>query len=160
MTATVQISAAAASAVQSNMDKLTPLQAELLSRVDAILGGISSAVNKTSAFAGEQIPEIAFQYVAWGQAYMTSVMLIGLAIFIVGIWLAVKPGFGNSYNLRSDSDGFWHALRILSVVGGLIVMVAGGITMIVNLKETIMVWFAPKVWLLQEIVNLVRMVNS
>lgn len=154
---TVSTVQAAASAIQSNnMDKLSPIQQELLRRADSIYDGIAATVNKATTFAGEQIPDIAFQYVAWGRGYLTAYMIIALVLFVSGLWLAWRIGFFNSRKLRDDYQGDWHGARIMSCIGGIIIMGIGFIVMLNNLKEFIMVWFAPKIWLIQEIVHLVK----
>lgn len=137
-------------------ESLTPLQEELLRRADSIFDGISKTVNQAATFAGEQIPDIAYQYVAWGRGYLTAYVVIGAVILAIGMFLALRIGFFNSRKLKNDYSGDWHGARIVAVVLGSMVTAIGFIVVMHNLKELIMVWAAPKIWLINEIVMLVK----
>lgn len=134
---------------------LTPIQTELLRRADSIFDSLAKTVNQAKDFASEQIPDIAFQYVAWGRGYLTAYEVIGTILVIVGLWSVLRVSMMNSLKLRDDfSDP--HPIRFIAGFAGLFMTVAGTITTLSHLKEFMMVWFAPKVWLITEIVNLVR----
>ncbi len=135
---------------------LTPMQQELLNRADSIMDSMVGAINRGAEFVQGQVPEIAMQYVAFGRAYETVNMAIALSIFMVGLWSVVNVGCRNTYKFKDDYAGNWHTNRFVGLMLGLFPLIGGLITIAENLKSFILVWFAPKIWLLMEITNLVR----
>jgi hypothetical protein len=135
---------------------LSPIQTELLRRADSIFDSVAQTVNQAKDFAAEQIPDIALQYVSWGRGYLTAYMVIATILLIVGIYWLIRISILNSRNLPNDRYHEPHTVRILSGLGGGIMICASTITILINLKEFMMVWFAPKVWLITEIVKLVK----
>lgn len=133
---------------------LTPLQQELLNRADAIMDSIGGAVNRGAEFVQGQVPEIAMQYVAFGRVYETVIMAISITIFMVGLWLVVNVACRNTY--KFEDDYHWHTNRVGALILGLISLSIGLIAIAENIKSFILVWFAPKIWLLMEIAKLVR----
>lgn len=109
-----------------------------------IITSIQTAVGKAADFTFEQLPDIAQQYVAFGRAYSITVLVVSL-IFMGFFWY-----LGNMINKRCqgthESDSGW-----VMVFPGMLPL----LVFLLNLKETILVWFAPKVWLIQEIANLI-----
>jgi hypothetical protein len=161
------VAAAAAVAASAPASGLSPMQAELLGRADAIFASVGSAVSKATDFAVEggkavaqEIPEIAFQYVAFGRAYNTGLILLGLAFFIGFFMIAYRYGFKNVQNAENDFADQWAGQRIFAVATGLLGMTVGFIITMAHLKEFLLVWFAPKVWLIMELVQLIKQVKS
>ena len=135
---------------------LTPMQQELLNRADAIMDSIGSAINRGTEFVQGQVPEIALQYVAFGRVYETTIMAISITIFMVGLWLVVNVACRNTFKFKDDCVGLWHTNRLVGLMLGLFPLSIGLIAIASDLKSFILVWFAPKVWLLMEITKLVR----
>lgn len=46
-------------------DKLSPIQEELLKRADSIFSSVATAVGQAKDIAVEQLPDIAYQYIAY-----------------------------------------------------------------------------------------------
>lgn len=136
-------------------ESLSPMQQELLNRADAIMRAVGDAVSKTADFAKEQVPDIAYQYVAFGRASETIYILLALALLTVGLYLLVRVGLMNSRNLPNHYGG-WNEGRMLAVGVGIPISFFSFIGVLVNLKGFLLVWFAPKIWLIQEIVHLVK----
>ena len=143
-------------AVKQVADGLSPLQHELLARADSIMASISTTVDKASNFAAEQVPDVALQYVAFGRASTTAYVAIGLLILLVGLYLVVRIGLMNSRKMPDVYTGSWAEERGISLFFGIFISIVGAVTFLSNLSIFLMVWFAPKVWLLQEIVHLVK----
>lgn len=148
--------ASAASAAKPSTEGLSPMQAALLSRADSIFTALGNTVEKAKDMAveggkivAEQLPEIAYQYVAFGRAINTAYILIGVATLVIG-WRVARQ-------MHSDMGEGEFFGRLF---GGVLPMAIGGIVFLVNLKSFIMVWFAPKVWLIIEIAELVRKVKG
>lgn len=143
------------------------MKEELQSKLVEILGSIQTAAGKAGDFAMVQLPDIAQSYVMYGRAFTTTWVLISLAIACLGIYTvrltskrvamaqtkyeADKAASGNGYISRgsyfewSDVGPFPFLPFILSAV------LFG-----VNLQQLLLVWFAPKVWLLKEIAGLIK----
>lgn len=128
-------------------DKLSPLQEQLLQRADSIFNSISTGVAKATDFASEQIPDIAIQYVAFGRAYSTAI-LMACAIFVIA-WALYMHKL-----IRSNTDNE-PQIMIVGVIGGIGSLVSV-LTATENMKDFFLVWFAPKIWLITEIVKIVK----
>lgn len=135
---------------------LTPVQQELLNRADSIMSSIGDAVNRGAEFVQGQVPDIALQYVAFGRAYETVVMLFSLTLLLVGLWLVINVACRNTLNIKNDYDGGWGPGRLVASFLGVIPTVVGILAVAANLKGFLLVWSAPKVWLILEIARLVR----
>jgi len=129
--------------------ELSPMQKEMLSRADNIFNSISETVSKATAFAQDQIPDIAYQYVAFGRAHMTILMVLSVVAFAVALYLFFKFIFVKEHTPNGG-------VEVAAFISGAGFAVAGGIIFFTNLTQFLMVWFAPKIWLIQSIVNLVK----
>lgn len=149
---------------------LSPMQQELLNRADAIFASIGAAVSKASDAAiaaggavAREVPDIAFQYIAFGRAYNAVIMAVAFALIVMCYHLFFRVGMKNAYNIddvRSYYGPQWGGRRIFYAIMGAASGVVGGIVFLVNIKDTVMVWAAPKVWLMLEMVELIRKVRS
>ena len=61
---------------------------QLQAKLVEILSGIQAAVKAAGDFALEQLPDIAYQYIAFGRAYYTFIII--LAIFGISIGWLIK----------------------------------------------------------------------
>ena len=172
MTTIAPLVAQAASAASSNAANLkaaglSPMQAELLARADAIFEAVGASVSKATDMAIEggkyvakEVPEIAFQYVAYGRAMETLFIVLAFTFLIVAYHVSMKYGFKNTQNVKDMEEGMWGASRIVACCAGAGSFVIGFIMLCVNAKDFVLVWFAPKVWLLLELVRLIKIVKS
>lgn len=142
-------------AAETVSDKLTPLQQALLDRADSIMDSIATTVDKASTFAAEQVPDIALQYVAYGRASLTTYMILGVTLLAIGLWLAVRVAIMNSRNFPENTYN-WDDRRIGAMISGLVTTGIGLGVFLHNLNNFIMVWVAPKIWLINEIAHLVK----
>jgi hypothetical protein len=126
---------------------------DLQSKLVEILTSIQGAVGKAYDFTIEQLPDIAQSYVAWGRALHTMEFSLSVLCLIAGLvgcyWTTFK-------SKAVDFDNCW-------TIGRIIGCIVAGSTALISLIATsstlpafLMVWFAPKVWLLKEIAGLVR----
>ena len=136
-------------------DALTPLQQNLLDRADSIMDSIATTVDKASTFAAEQVPDIALQYVAFGRASITAYVALSMVMFCVAFWLCIRVGIMNSRKYPT-SNYSWDDRRIGATIFGGGLGVVSIIVFLVNLNNFIMVWVAPKIWLINEIARLVK----
>lgn len=150
--------------IPSKADKMTqetlsPMQQELLSRADTIFQKVSEAASKAYDVASEQLPDIAYQFIAYNRVYLTSVITISLLIEIALIWFithfAVK-----SYKQDLKNEPLFYDYSPLIGIPSLVLFVYTVFvllpTMLITFKPFIMVWFAPKLFLITEIIHLVK----
>ena len=163
--------AAAAQAASQPASNLSPMQQELLNRADKIFDWIGNSVDKVGDLAiqggkavAEQIPDIAYQYVAYGRASLTTYVILGLLFLALSYHCVWRVGIRNKLNLpnyHNWSGENWAVSRIIIMMGGGAGgFIIGSILVFNNLKELFLVWFAPKVWLMLELVHLVKMVKG
>jgi hypothetical protein len=143
----------------SQQQTLSPMQQELLHRADAIFASVGKAVEKAGNFAAEQIPDIALQYVAFGRAIESSYMAIGVLLFLTGLYLLVRVAVMDSRKMGITGYDTWADGRVGAVVSSIPMIIVGFMTMMINIKAFFMVWFAPKVWLILELVHLIKAVK-
>lgn len=119
---------------------------QLQNKLAEILGQIASGVKAAGDFTLTQLPDIAQQYVIYGrvsETFFTVMALILLAVWVRGIiWFWKKA---------DDTDEY----AIILFVGS-----GGGFTLaafsLISLNHALLVWFAPKVWLIKEIAGLLK----
>mgnify|MGYP000600211319 CR=1 FL=1 len=142
-------------ATETVSDKLTPLQQALLDRADTIMDSMARTVEKASSFAAEQVPDIALQYVAYGRASLTSYMVISVILISLAFYLSIRIGLMNSRGYPENSYS-WDDRRTGGLITGIPCAVLGIGVFLHNLNNFIMVWVAPKIWLINEIAHLVK----
>lgn len=143
-------------------DKLSPMQEQLLSQASNILQAVSDSVGKAADFtvdaatkagnfAATQIPDIAYQYIAYGRASTTAAFIFGVLGVILLTWIIVAVCFNNKYNIKdTEARGF------IAFLSSAFIGIPSFGFVFVHFNDMIMVWFAPKVWLIREIVHLVK----
>jgi hypothetical protein len=128
--------------------ELTPMQTELLRRSDAIMESIGNVVGTAVDFSKEQIPDIAFQYVAFERAYSSFYIITGVLLYVLC-----------AYSLLSaiKNWGMWSEdHRVVFLMGNSVLGFIGTMFVFINLKTFLLVWFAPKVFLLQSLTSLIK----
>ena len=143
------------------------MKEELQSKIVEILSSMQAAAGKAGDFAIEQLPDIAQSYVVYGRAYGILMVLLGCALIALAIFLLARGW--RSYNegeaeyKKSNPRGEYRILYRDNFKTGLPCFLAagaasvlGGIFVLANLGTTMLVWFAPKVWLLKELAGMVR----
>jgi hypothetical protein len=128
------------------------MKEELQGKLVEILTSMQSAAGKASDFAMEQLPDIAQSYVAFGRAYHTF-WIVSMVLVLLGIgWGTIKV-----FRLASRPEGVLDdmppsfAVAFGSLIGALPFLI-----FLDSLKPALLVWFAPKVWLLKEIATMLK----
>lgn len=117
------------------------LSQELLKRADSILDAVGKAASKAGEFASEQLPDIAMQYIAFGRAYETSMLALGVAGIAITVWGTIKM----------CKSGWEEITPLMAIPLILSATVAGS-----HIKDTILVWAAPKIYLITSIAALLK----
>jgi hypothetical protein len=148
------------------------MKEELQGKLVEILTSIQTAAGKASDFAMEQLPDIAQSYIAYGRALTLVYFALGLLVFLGGfvfLWKAnqmQKDGDAKyekaMESMNSRNSSVYSTVRSSYPEGSDINFLApfpfaiGLLVMGANMSQMLMVWFAPKVWLLKEIATMLR----
>lgn len=117
------------------------MEKELQGKLVEILSSIQAATGKASDFAMEQLPDIAQSYVVYGRVYMTAIIVFAVVFALFLCWMGSR--------FSKESGGMsWLASGFASVVPFVILLT--------TISDMFLVWFAPKVWLLKELAQLVK----
>lgn len=154
---------------------------ELQTKLVEILTSIQNAAGKAGDFAMTQLPDIAQQYVAYGRAYTVAFAIVGLAIFCLGFWAmhlvnkrvrAADKRFeedlaawrhrkeeetkraGYFYESEPYRHRYFESMDVAPIQYAPFLI--GAVIFFLNLSGLLLVWFAPKVWLLKEIATLLK----
>ena len=136
---------------------MNDIQQKLLSQASDILAAVTSTVGKATDIAATQIPDIAMEYVLWGRAYQSAQFLIMTFMALVGLWLIVNVGCRDTLKLGRDRYGSeWATPRIVACFAGGALSLVTILHQLCSMSKLMMVWFAPKVWLIKEIANIIK----
>jgi hypothetical protein len=126
------------------MNDTSPLQKELLERADSIFTSIASAASNAVEFAKAEIPDIAYQFLLFQRVYHSLILTLGIALLVVSYGL-FKAGAKESAYKRENY-----------YLSGLIVALFGFTIFIIYVKSTLLVWFAPKIYLIESMIDLAK----
>jgi hypothetical protein len=129
------------------------MKEELTLKVVEILTSMQSAVGKAGDFAMEQLPDIAQSYVIYGRV-QSVVMLLSSLLCIAGFafmthWLVKNPWKGEF----GESRGMTNTGSIVICAVFVIIFIFAASD---HISSSLLVWLAPKVWLLKEIATLIK----
>ena len=121
------------------------LQKQLAESIKGFTETLGGAADTAKAFAQEQVPDVIHQYVMWG--IINNLILFTVCITsIVGFILAFK-----TLGKRSDFDtGFF------IILGGGLWFLPSVIGAVMTFREMVLIYIAPKVWLIQEAARLLK----
>lgn len=131
---------------------------ELQGKMVEILSSIQTATGKASDFALTQLPDVAQSYVAFGRVssliYLSAWVLASVVTILLLTYLWKNPSYSEyswdkGKNVRSDNNQF-------AVFFSSVLFFASIINVFCALNSAALVWFAPKVWLLKELANLIK----
>lgn len=144
------ITANAASAA----DSASGLGSELLKRADKVTEWATNGISKVADAAYDQAVDIATQYIHFGMAINTLCILISIAVFSFGVWLAVKAKNYKNEDLRKQNDVTAGLLCSSALTAGI-----GALIFSLNIRDTLLVYFAPKIWIMKEMAILIKTSN-
>ncbi len=117
---------------------------ELKNKSVEILTQIQQAVQSGAEVVGQQIPDIARQYVVYGMAWNWSMALF-FAVMIGAVWLIARAAAKRCKECAFD----WYMTAALC---SLVLL----IPFFLYLRDALLVTLAPKVWLVKEIADLIE----
>lgn len=118
------------------------MKQDLQDKAVEILTQIQSGVQAGADFAAPEIPEIAWSYVLYGRA-KTGFVMMAIAVFLLTIYCMRKK-----FDDLEKHLFFW----IFAVFGSVISFMSFA----TNINDFLMVWLAPKLWLIKAIAGLVK----
>ena len=126
---------------------------ELQSKLVEVLTGISESVAQAKDFAIEQLPDVAQQYIMFGMVWETTAFVVLTLLLLASLcvaWAGVKPFLSETPSYEDEDGGL--GLLLLGGIPSLFL----GVGWVLQLKALLLVWFAPKLYLLQGIAGLVK----
>lgn len=130
-------------------DTLTPMQREVLSRTDDIFASIATTAGQVVDFGKEQLPDIAYQFITYNRVYLTAIMLFGIVLIVVQQVLSIR--LYNNANEHSKFD--FGAAYIFATT---ITLMISSIIVATNFSKFVMVWAAPKLFLIIEVTKMIK----
>ncbi len=116
-----------------------------------ILTQIQGAVQAAGGVAVEQLPEIAQSYILYGVIKETSQVVFFLCVFLAFSLV----GYKFAKQLDTCPHGEHSVTFACANVSALIAVLSGGIAM-AEIGDMLLVWLAPKVWLIQKLAEMVK----
>ena len=117
---------------------------EVLKRADVIGAWLGGKIDKTDDFATEQAVDLAMQYVAFGRVYNTSILVLSTIAVIALVYSSIR-----FVNRTEGSSLLLFFPAILPFI-----------TACVHLKDTLLVWTSPKIWLIIQLTELTKGVSK
>ena len=121
---------------------------ELEPKLVEVIGQLQGAVMKASDFAVQQLPDVVQSYILYGRISSLLTLMLEIAI-LYGCWRLYKlPAEECSYG---DNEV---AVILKTMFSGTV----GGIALfftLFSIHETVLVWAAPKIWLIKELGKLI-----
>ena len=120
---------------------------ELEPKLVEVIGQLQGAVMKASDFAIQQLPDVVQSYILYGRINNLFILMFEIAI-LYGCWRLYKLPVKESYY------GGGEAALLKTMFSGTV----GGITLffaLFSIQETVLVWAAPKIWLIKELGKLI-----
>lgn len=125
------------------------MKEEMQDKLVEIMTSIQAAVGKAADFAVEQLPDIAQSYIMYGIAWNTAALIILAALSALSCVMIYRGV------LAFKRDEYSYSGTVLVLLGGFGAATFGGL-FVAQLQTTLLVWFAPKVWLIKELATLIK----
>ena len=116
------------------------MKEELQNKAVEILTSIQTTVSEAKGFTLAQLPDIANQYITYGIVSNVAYSVGALTLTAVCLWITYRL-------LKNNEEAFMYFICADIVCIAIFMKV---------LEETIMVIFAPKVWLILELSKLIK----
>lgn len=122
---------------------------ELQKQLAILLSGLMNVANDAAKFAGDQIPPLVQEKIVFGRAWETTLLALMVALSCVLLY-QVRKWFQWA---SEDEDS--PAPILLSIFGTFGVL-AGVVFSIVQCREVLLVWFAPRLYLVEWLKGMIK----
>ena len=117
------------------------MKPELADKLVEVIAAIQSKVATATDFAVSQLPDVAQQYLTYGRVSTTIAFVVFFLLLCLGIAFVVR-------GWMEEEEGFF-------IVGGVITTISA-ISTVFILNHLILVWFAPKIYILKGLAGLLK----
>jgi hypothetical protein len=121
---------------------------ELQSKLVEVMSSLQTSLGQGSDFAMQQLPELARQYITYGRIWYSTAFAASVVLCAVCLWAALRCWRSIQGHDTEELD-----LKLTLCCCGAFLFLIGALA---TVQTFLLVWLAPKVWLLQEIVSLAR----
>lgn len=135
------------------------------STVDALKSALVDIINGTVKSAGDakdfvlaQVPDVVQQLVAFYTVYYAVLVVTLFVISISSLVVLYKLVMPSVRNIQSRCDR--ELATIFTHVGFYVLSIVSFVAALSNVKSFLMVWIAPKVWLIHYAVDLVQEIKK
>jgi hypothetical protein len=122
---------------------------QLQKQLAEYLAALSATVKSGSDFVLEQAPLLVQEKVVYGRVIETALLIAGVGAVCFAVWVFKK---GWTYEADSYMDDTRLMLTIPAVIGGVVATIAT----VTQMSAVAMVWFAPRLYILEWVVGMVR----
>lgn len=131
---------------------------EVFKRADVIGDWASGKLGQTIDTATQQVIDLAMQYVMYGRIYNTVTFIIACGFLWFTLWLALSKGFLDKENVLKEgrNKGNWEPSRVGYAFAGVFLSLFSVISFLSSIKDVILVWAAPKIWLIVQLAELAK----
>lgn len=135
---------------------------EVFKRADVIGDWASGKLGQTIDAATQQIIDLAMQYVMYGRIYNTVTFIIACGFLWFTLWLALSKGFLDKENVLKEgrNKGNWEPSRVGFAFAGVFLSLFSVIAFLSSIKDVILVWAAPKIWLIVQLAELAKVATK
>ena len=119
---------------------------ELEPKLVEVIGQLQGAVMKASDFAIQQLPDVVQSYILYGRISNVLILVLDLAI-LYGCWWV--------YKIPEEDDFYGGDKKIVQALFSGSVAAATLFHLFFMIQETVLVWAAPKIWLIKELGKLI-----
>ena len=107
-------------------------------------------LKQTQGFVMEQAPALAREIIAFGRVYETTQLVVAALALGCGLWyLALRLSEAVKVLNESDDSGICVPIFIRLMVQGMVCTIGGFTGVCVSLHDAILVWAAPRLYLLE-----------
>jgi hypothetical protein len=128
------------------------MEAEKKEALDRALKLLVDSLEQGKELAQDQLPVIVNEIVAWGRASTTATVLGGVALGVL-TWLAWRGAIGRKTIEWWDNED---PNCIFPIVGFCVSPLISVLIVCVNTSTCLMAWFAPRVYVIQELKELLK----
>jgi len=135
---------------------------EVFKRADVIGDWASGNLGQTIDAATQQVIDLAMQYVMYGRIYNTVTFIIACGFLWFTLWLALSKGFLDKENVLKEgrNKGNWEPSRVGYAFAGVFLSLFSMTAFLSSIKDVILVWAAPKIWLIVQLTELAKVATK
>ena len=124
--------------------------------ISQIMAWLQASVETGGHFVAEQAPLVAWEIVAFGRAVHSFSVFMSLVCIVCGIFLltVLRNNINKACELNTDGSEAAFGKCLLSGFGGCTLCLFGGLTLSAASRDFFLAWFAPRLYIIEYITNL------